>query len=189
MGGGRVFSFEPETSNFKLLEKNVKINHFHNIILEQKAVANENGKLNLYLSDDPKFSSGMHRIFKSNIVTQTESPLKVDVIRLDDYFRDCKIIEKIRFIKIDVEGSTYSVLLGMKKIFEINKKFKILLEFSPEDIVDVGTDPREVIDFLMIRGFKISFINEVEEKIEGVNNFDEIKELPKKVGMNLYLER
>lgn len=185
---GKVFSFEPEINNFKLLQKNVETNNYHNVILEQKAVANENGKLNLYLSTDPKFSFGMHRLFKSNIVTQAESPLKVDAIRLDDYFQDDKIIEKIRFIKIDVEGSTYNVLLGMKKIFEINKKLKILLEFSPEDVLDAGADPQEVIDFLMMKGFKISFINEVEEKIEDVSNFDEIKQLTsKKMGLNLYL--
>jgi hypothetical protein len=47
---GKVFAFEPEPTNFSLLEKNVEINGYKNVVLIQKAVSNETGKIRLYLS-------------------------------------------------------------------------------------------------------------------------------------------
>ena len=36
---GKVFSFEPEPNNFKLLKKNVEVNGYNQVTIEQKAVS------------------------------------------------------------------------------------------------------------------------------------------------------
>jgi len=78
---GKVFSFEPEPSNFKILKKNAKINNFQNIIFENVAVSNSNGTIDLYLSEK---AAGQHTIFKSKNVG--ENHISVKTIRLDDFF-------------------------------------------------------------------------------------------------------
>ncbi len=45
---GKVYTFEPDPTNFALLKKNVEINGYENVVLVQKAVSNKNGKLKLF---------------------------------------------------------------------------------------------------------------------------------------------
>ena len=61
---GKVFGFEPEAYNFELLKKNVKINNYTNIILEQKAVSKNSGTANLYLAKNGIVG---HRIYDSDV--------------------------------------------------------------------------------------------------------------------------
>ena len=56
----RVYSFEPSTSNFNVLEKNIKINGIKNIQAIHSAVGGKDGKLRLYLSD----SALGHSVYK-----------------------------------------------------------------------------------------------------------------------------
>ena len=77
---GQVFAFEPDPSNFEILKKNVKINNYKNIILEQKAVGDKHGRTTLYQSDHP----GKHRIFPQT--EQAKSQVQVELTNLDNYF-------------------------------------------------------------------------------------------------------
>ena len=45
---GKVFSFEPEPRNFELLKKNIQINNYDNVILEQKDVSDKSTKEQLF---------------------------------------------------------------------------------------------------------------------------------------------
>ena len=164
---GKVFSFEPETTNFNVLRKNVEENNFKNIIIEKLAVSNQSGRKKLYLSEGP----GGHRLFESNYCTKDFT--FVDVITLDDYFENKSIIEKITLVKIDVEGAELSVLNGMKSILKQNKNLKILLEYYEPFIKESGYSPKELFDFLDNTGFFIYSINKKNSKKEIPNFFDD----------------
>ena len=58
---GKVFSFEPEPENYKILKKNIEINNYQNVILEQKGVSDINNSVKLYSGST---SSGSSRIYK-----------------------------------------------------------------------------------------------------------------------------
>jgi len=189
---GKVFSFEPEPKNFELLKKNVEINNYSNVILEKKAIGNKTGTTNLYLADKKNnvFSSGMHRIFRSDLVSQIPDPISVNIIKLDDYLQDLKFIKKIRLIKIDVEGAEFDVLKGMNKILDENKEIEIVMEFSSENLEDYGSNTPDVVDFLMNKGFKLSIINEVEKRMEEITGIKEIIDSEaKKIGLNIFCTR
>ncbi len=49
---GKVYAFEPDKNNFKLLMKNIKTNGYNNIIPVEKALSNKNQKIRLYISDE-----------------------------------------------------------------------------------------------------------------------------------------
>jgi len=161
---GKVFSFEPEPSNFKLLKKNVEINNYNNIILQNSAVSNNNGKIKLYLSHE---QSGTHRIFPSTICS--EDFVEVDMIRLDDYFENYLLKEKISFVKIDVEGAELGVLEGMRSILEANHKLQILIEFIPPNIREFGANPMDVLNLLENYNFKIYLLNNKTLKMEEIH--------------------
>ena len=183
---GQVFAFEPDPSNFKILGKNVKVNNYKNIILEQKAVGDKHGRATLYQSDDP----GRHRIFPQ---TKAKGQVQVELTSLDKYFIDSNLVDKINFIKIDVEGLEFSVLKGMKNILKNNKKIKILFEFMPKNILETGFMPIELLNYLTLYDFKLYCIDERTEKLIHVSNNEEILKLcsttNNTISRNLFCEK
>jgi FkbM family methyltransferase len=138
---GRVFAFEPDPSNLRLLEKNVRLNGFTNVVLVPEAVSDRTGDLRLFLSASNK---GDHRIYDSQD-GRTSIPIKV--VRLDDYFAHRK--GRVDFIKMDIQGAEPSAVRGMPSLLESNRRLKILLEFWPMGISAMGGDPKVFFEVLM----------------------------------------
>ena len=51
---GKVFSFEPEPTNYELLQKNIMINEYTNVDFFRKAVSNSNQTTKLFLDEKNK---------------------------------------------------------------------------------------------------------------------------------------
>jgi len=177
---GKCFAFEPNPLNFSLLQKNVELNEFHNVVLENKAVSNRNGTTDLYLCED---NSGMHRIHPSKYC---KDKIQVNVIKLNEYF-SVDIRKKISLIKIDAEGSELEILEGLSKILK-NSQITVLLEFKPEHIIEHGSKPYEVLKFLDKYNFKIFIINEEKQKIDQITDLSMVEqEYPE--GTNLFCQK
>jgi len=177
---GKIFSFEPENKNFEILEKNVKINNYQNVVLEKKGVSDRNGVNKFFLSSK---NTGMHSLQK---IRDDSKEVKIDVIKLDDYFFTLDLVEKISLIKIDVEGAEFQVLNGMKTILK-NKNLKLLIEFIPDHLKKHGTNPSDVLKILEDNDYKLYQINERTKqlelkKIEDILNNSEI-------GRNIYCKK
>ena len=69
------------------------------------------------------------------------------------------MIDKINFIKIDVEGAESKVLHGMNKILQESKNLKIFTEFMRNYIENSGHDPKKMLDILLDNGFKIYYVD------------------------------
>ena len=184
---GQVFAFEPDPSNFKILEKNVKVNNYQNIILEQKAVGDKHGRTTLYQSDNP----GNHRLFP--LTKQAKGQIQVELTSLDKYFTDSNLANKINFIKIDVEGFEFSVLKGMKNILKNNKKIKILFENMQINTIQAGFTPIKVLNYLTSYDFKLFCLDERTKKLLHVSNNEEILKLcatlNNYISINLFCEK
>jgi FkbM family methyltransferase len=145
---GKVYAFEPEPNNLHLLKKNIEINNYQNVIIEQKAVSDTTKNVNLFTA---KQGIGEHRI---NFSWFGNNGIEVKAIKLDDY-----INEKIDFIKIDIEGAEYNALLGMKKILESNDDIKILVEYGKSQLNEFGVNEDDFFNFLKLQKFKIYFVD------------------------------
>ena len=150
---GKVFAFEPEHNNYCLLKKNITTNNYSNIISEEKAVSDTSGDVNLYLAEDGIVG---HRIYNSKKFNKS---VKVQKIVLDDYFSKLQLLDKINFVKIDVEGFEFGVLKGMEKIIKNSKNLKLFVEFNRVGIEEAGFEPTQVLDFLYENDFKIFFLD------------------------------
>jgi FkbM family methyltransferase len=160
---GRAIAFEPEPANFALLKKNVRINDYRNVILVQKAITNETGKIKLYLSRD-KDNRGDHRIYDSG---DGRKFIEIEAIQLDDYFKDYN--GKIDYIKMDIQGAEAGAIQGMSMLLEKNKDIKIVTEFWPIGLKRFGSSPEEYLKILIKYGFKLYHINEQEKEIRPVH--------------------
>lgn len=154
---GKVYAFEPDPTNFKLLKKNVLINGYKNVIFVQKAVSQKNGIVKLYLCDDNK---GDHRIYDSG---DDRDFLEIESISLDNYF--CGKNRKINFIKMDIQGAEGLALQGMTDILKRNDELKIISEFWPIGLKRAGTTPFSFLKLLLDHGFKLNELNEKNKMI------------------------
>ena len=171
---GKVFAFEPEPKNFEILRKNVEINGYHNVILEQKGVSDVNKELKLYLSK----GIGCHSIIPN--VNTTTQVIPIESVKLDDYFRELNLVDKIDFMKIDTEGAEFRILNGMNAILKQSIHLKIFTEFNKDFIVEYGTEPKDMLNLLLDNGFKISYVDDMKKclvptNVEKLLNLDDSK--------------
>ena len=143
---GHVYAFEPEPNNFQLLKKNVEINNYKNVTLEQKAVSNKTGKTKLFISN----VKTDHRIYDWS---GHQDSIEVDVVRLDDYFKGKEIT--INYIKSNLQGSDFAAVQGMLSLIKRIKNLKMIVEYHPDTILEFGSDPKEFIEILINEGFRL----------------------------------
>jgi len=144
---GKVFAFEPNPDNFALLKKNIELNGYQNVVLEQKAVINKTGKSELHLCKD---NTGDHRISWTG---DGREKIDVDAVRLDDYFSEYD--ENINFIKMDIQGCECLALQGMSAFLQKNNNVAIVMELSPELIKQTGVDPKRCLQSLIDDGYNL----------------------------------
>ncbi len=162
---GKVFAFEPGSSNFDILSKNIKMNGYSKIVVtEKRAVSNmDDDEIILYLNDE---NPGMNRIYQANgSILKKDKQEIVKTIRLDTYFKDKSDYQKIDFIKMDLEGSEYGALNGMPNISRnpLNNNLKMLVEFHPTSIVEYGKEPKQVLELIYSYGFDIWDLDKIKK--------------------------
>jgi FkbM family methyltransferase len=152
---GKVYAFEPEPTNFQLLEKNVKANNYKNITIFQKAVSDKNDKLSFYISDE---SSAANQLFKPQKFSQI---IDVDSVKLDECL---PIDEKIDFIKLDIQGAEGTAIKGMNSILKNNSNTVIMQEWWPDAIKKYGMDSDEHLKILEKLGYSFYEIDGQNDK-------------------------
>ncbi len=166
---GKVFAFEPDPTNFQLLKKNVEINGFHNVILEQKALSDNSGKMMLSLND--KNTAGHYLNFENQ---DTTNSVEVDILSLDEYFLNKNI--DINFIKMDVEGAESNVIKGMPNILKNSKDLKMIVEYNPTAIHHLGLNPENYLNLLLINGFSLYNIDEITNTMKKTQKNELLKQ-------------
>jgi FkbM family methyltransferase len=195
---GKVFAFEPEPKNFSYLKKNVELNNYTNVIIEQKAVSNYNGETKLFICP---YDSGHHTINRPNGIEAYRlgrsgeiTSIDIEVVTLDNYLRNKT--DRVDVIKIDVEGAEALVFEGMKEILSKNQNIKIFLEFFPLLIEKMGSSPEDFAKYLF-KNFSVYVIGhdysmkKFNSEIIKIENYEEINYLMKEKTdhINLYLTR
>lgn len=118
---GRVIAFEPVPEDFEVLQRNLMLNGYTNVRLENAAVAEFSGDVRIERRDTDPLSS------VSSLSSNAD--LQVRSVALDDYFG---ADETISFVKIDVEGAEDRVLRGMKRILA-NQRPTLIVEIHSHD--------------------------------------------------------
>lgn len=123
-----VYSFEPDSEVFKLLEKNIEDNNLDNVKAFNMAIHTEER----YLYISPLWSGGNtlvsdDELFKQYFKTDVRK-VKINTISIDDFITQNNI-DEIYLLKIDCEGSEFDFFLNSKLIFKTVSINNIVGEF------------------------------------------------------------
>jgi FkbM family methyltransferase len=108
---GKVYSFEPTPTTNSVLKKTIRLNKMEHIVsVHNDAISKTKGETLFYISEDEADNSNSLIKFRS---TEEVHGVRINLISIDEFSKS--IGTKINFIKIDVEGAEYDVLLGAKE--------------------------------------------------------------------------
>lgn len=131
---GSIHAFEPIKENYDVLNKAIFRNNIANIFANMVAVGSHNGTVKLYSGKaDELGNSG----WSSSVPGEGRNQeVDLPLITIDDYVKNADI-QKIRLIKIDVEGMELQVLSGMSSILQQSDSPDILIEIFPDQFQQV----------------------------------------------------
>jgi FkbM family methyltransferase len=132
---GKIFSFEPIVKTNNIFVKNLKINNIKNCFNFKYALGDANKKKEFFIRSNKLDAAS---IFKNKKRAKKEI---VNQIRLDDFVKENNI-EKLDFIKADIEGAERYFLEGAK---ETIKKFKPKISICTYHFAD---DKEVITNFL-----------------------------------------
>ncbi|GAL83790.1 hypothetical protein MYP_1018 [Sporocytophaga myxococcoides] len=132
----QVYAFEPYTTNFNRLKKNIRLNELKLINSFKCAIGSENGSLVFYVPNDSRISlvASANKGFSDKFTFNNEVTYREEIVsqKTLDSFVEENAISQIDLIKIDVESHELEVLKGGTATI---KKFHplILCEIFLED--------------------------------------------------------
>tara|TARA_Y100001958_G_C21196861_1_gene524087 strand:+ start:29 stop:1297 length:1269 start_codon:yes stop_codon:yes gene_type:complete len=143
---GRVFSFEPTESTFRVLKKNIQKKN--NIILHNQGFFSSNVSITFNHYGDNY--SGLNSIYSPRLKENLSPNQNIkNFITLDSFCEEQNLSPDL--IKIDCESSEYEILKGSKRILDTLRPV-LVIEFG--DVLDKDL-PRSssVYDFLSSKSF------------------------------------
>ena len=130
---GKVYAFEPIKQTLNVLKENIKINHCDNVEIINKGLSNEIGTTKVqWIHPNNPGGTGLHGSNVKKDFNDINEDIIVDLITIDSMNLD-----RLDYIKIDVEGYEHMVIEGAK---ETIRKFKppMVIECFEEIGVNTG---------------------------------------------------
>ncbi len=146
---GRVIAFEPSPRELAKLKLHLSINHCQNVEVVEVALGAEKGKVNMFVCLE---HSGLNSLRLPNADTKA-TEVEIEQIRLDDYLKE-KQIQKVDFVKMDVEGGELAVLKGAKDILLGQLRPLIIYEIQDIRTTPWGYKAVELYQFLKDSRYK-----------------------------------
>lgn len=140
-----VYAVEPNTDNFDIFQKNIKLNNFNNVNAFNYAMSDKNGYCDLLLNKSKPNESKT----SSNNINNKET-FKTKMVSFKDFVKINKI-KKINLLKIDCEGCEYQLI----KDFPSNID-EIVMEYH---ILD-NNNPSTLLSFFKNREYKLVYSSE-----------------------------
>ena len=121
-------AFEPTENQLPYLKKNIKANRYSGRVKLFKIAAwDKNEKIGMPIIDKKYKSQGRP---------------------IDEVLEEEGLLNKINFIKMDIDGSEHQALKGLIKTFKANPGLKMVFEWYPSYIKQGGGNPNEVREII-----------------------------------------
>lgn len=154
---GKVLSFEPETTNFSLLQKNIAHNNLQNVETFHAGLGELSHESKLFINEKNR---GDHRGFGKAFEQKSEI---IHILKGDEIVPDC-----VNFIKIDTQGYELKILKGLRSCIQKNQQhLNMIVEFWPYALEQNGGSAEKLLEELEQYSFKVSIINHINHQLIG----------------------
>ena len=162
---GKVYGFEPDKRNFKIATKNISLNNFKNIQIENIGLGSEDERKKM--SIEVSSNRGMNKIVTEELANQNYETIEVQ--KLDNWIVN-KNITSIDLVKMDVEGYEHNIIKG--GIETLKKYLPILfIEIDDNMLKSSGTSAKDLITTLESIGYDDIYDSETNSLINSHYNF------------------
>jgi FkbM family methyltransferase len=147
---GKVFAFEPVPETRGMLLRNLRLNRVANVVVREEAVADQAGEVTLFIGPaNHRGTSSMRSLPDSSGV------LEVPKGRLDDLL---PAGERVRLIKIDIEGAEYLALEGMSRCLRQDRP-DLVIEVTDSFLRAMGHSAAMLCKLLFGLGYRMYAID------------------------------
>jgi FkbM family methyltransferase len=164
---GHVYAFEPSPRELSLLRHNIAVNNLTNVTIVDRAVSNKSGVSRFAISHDGALSSLAPTNHPGQ---QIEDWLTVRTVSLDDFVREFSV-QKVNFIKMDVEGAEKYVFEGAKGLLSSDHRVTILFEACDLNTSGFGYSVREFLLEISESGLPVFYFDD-EGSLTSVSGYD-----------------
>lgn len=148
---GKLIAFEPSSREVERLRANLSLNNISNVRVETCALANASGTAELRICEYGHEGQNTLGNFAYNV--QQSGTQVVQLCSLDEYL-DSHPVDRLDFIKMDVEGAEQKVLEGARRTLA---KFKpvVLLELNDKALKFQNASCESVVNVLRSMDYAI----------------------------------
>ena len=145
---GRVIAFEPQPRLASLIQRSFEANDLRHCQVYEVACSDRGGVSDFYIPSAGSGSGGLYERFSANA---DHRRISVKTSRFDDAI-DWEHLPGRVFVKLDVEGSEFSFLLGAEKMLRCRRP-QILFEINPISAEAAGHSVADVLRLLDSLGY------------------------------------
>ena len=133
---GKVYAFEPTPGTALLLKKNAAF--YHNIEIEECAASDQDGEAVFNVNDQTgdDMDSGSNTLFAERLLDSPGVHIKqitVRTVTLDSFVKE-RGLDRVDFIKADIEGAERYMLAGAKEVLrKFAPKLSLCTYHLPDD--------------------------------------------------------
>jgi FkbM family methyltransferase len=147
----RVYAFEPASENFAWLEAAIASAGLERTVIPVRAAVGDRvGEVDLALNE---FHPGDHRVQTDGLsLAHRRLSERVPLTTVDAAVGRWGI-DRLAFIKIDVQGYELRVCHGMTSVLAANPDVTVALEYAPDALVEAGDRPAALLSFFAERQY------------------------------------
>jgi FkbM family methyltransferase len=146
---GQLHAFEPEPGNYARLVRNLKLNQLEQVHHNQLALSDQEGGVTFFAAQNG--NSGMGGLSAREGVDRA---IRVECTTLERYC-ERQGIERIDFIKLDIEGAEQSALLGATRFLAAPDGPALMFEADDSLAAALGNSTQALKTLLARHGYQL----------------------------------